>query len=105
MATAIFKKTQTKPGRRLTSTEKRPTRKNGKHLRVPVLLEEELAIKENARKAGLSTGVGSNGTAKSLKDFYVLTIRSISSVNFNSIGFFLILNLITIKLLTKLLKL
>ena len=30
------------------------TRKNGRHLRVPVLPEEEEAIKENARTAGLS---------------------------------------------------
>lgn len=36
------------------STEK-PTRKNGKHLRVPVLADEEQAIKNNAAKAGLTT--------------------------------------------------
>ena len=34
--------------------EKVKTRKNGIHLRVPVLAEEELGIKENAGKAGLS---------------------------------------------------
>jgi hypothetical protein len=31
------------------------TRKNGKHLRVPVLPDEENTIKENAAKAGLKT--------------------------------------------------
>ena len=30
------------------------TRKNGKHLRVPVLYEEEAAIKQNAEAAGLT---------------------------------------------------
>ncbi|MBA5705973.1 conjugal transfer protein TraJ [Pseudomonas fulva] len=32
----------------------RDTRKNGKHLRVPVLPSEELTIKENASKASLT---------------------------------------------------
>ena len=36
-------------------TEKKPTRKHGLHLRVPVLPEEEKEIKENAAKAGLKT--------------------------------------------------
>lgn len=31
-----------------------PTRKTGRHLRVPVLPDEELAIKANAAQAGLS---------------------------------------------------
>ncbi len=31
-----------------------PTRKNGRHLRVPVLLDEEIQIKSNAVSAGLS---------------------------------------------------
>lgn len=34
--------------------EKSVTRKNGRHLRVPVLPEEEEAIKANARAAGLT---------------------------------------------------
>ena len=29
----------------MTETEKKPTRKNGRHLRVPVLPDEEQAIK------------------------------------------------------------
>lgn len=33
---------------------KTPTRKNGRHLRVPVLLSEEIQIKSNAAAAGLS---------------------------------------------------
>ncbi|HAT1129363.1 TPA: conjugal transfer transcriptional regulator TraJ [Legionella pneumophila] len=33
---------------------KTPTRKNGRHLRVPVLPSEEIQIKSNAAKAGLS---------------------------------------------------
>ena len=33
---------------------KNPTRKNGRHLRVPVLLSEEIQIKSNAATAGLS---------------------------------------------------
>ena len=33
---------------------KTPTRKNGRHLRVPVLSEEEIQIKSNAASAGLS---------------------------------------------------
>lgn len=32
----------------------KPTRKRGRHLRVPVLPDEERAIKENADRAGLS---------------------------------------------------
>lgn len=35
--------------------EEKITRKNGKHLRVPVLPEEELIIKENAAQVGLTT--------------------------------------------------
>lgn len=34
--------------------KKATTRKSGRHLRVPVLPDEEEAIKENARQAGLS---------------------------------------------------
>ncbi|MDD5494465.1 MAG: conjugal transfer transcriptional regulator TraJ [Dehalococcoidia bacterium] len=34
--------------------KKQNTRKHGKHLRVPVLPEEEAAIKENAERAGLT---------------------------------------------------
>lgn len=37
----------------MTETAKPPTRKHGRHLRVPVLPEEEKAIKENAANAGL----------------------------------------------------
>lgn len=33
---------------------KTPTRKNGRHLRVPVLPDEEIQIKSNAATAGLS---------------------------------------------------
>lgn len=33
---------------------KTPTRKNGRHLRVPVLPNEEIQIKSNAANAGLS---------------------------------------------------
>ncbi|KTD34966.1 plasmid mobilization protein [Legionella israelensis] len=33
---------------------KTPTRKNGRHLRVPVLPSEEIQIKSNAATAGLS---------------------------------------------------
>ena len=33
---------------------KTPTRKNGRHLRVPVLPSEEIQIKSNAANAGLS---------------------------------------------------
>ncbi|HII4560424.1 TPA: conjugal transfer transcriptional regulator TraJ [Legionella pneumophila] len=33
---------------------KTPTRKNGRHLRVPVLSSEEIQIKSNAATAGLS---------------------------------------------------
>ena len=33
---------------------KNPTRKNGRHLRVPVLPSEEIKIKSNAATAGLS---------------------------------------------------
>jgi hypothetical protein len=35
--------------------DKKPTRKNGRHLRVPVLPTEESEIKANASKSGLST--------------------------------------------------
>ncbi len=38
----------------MTETKIKPTRKNGRHLRVPVLPEEEQEIKENAAKAGLT---------------------------------------------------
>ncbi len=34
--------------------QKKPTRKHGRHLRVPVLPEEEIQIKTNAAQAGLS---------------------------------------------------
>jgi hypothetical protein len=34
--------------------QRRATRKNGKHLRVPVLPEEETAIKKNAAQSGLT---------------------------------------------------
>lgn len=37
----------------MTQTEKPPTRKHGRHLRVPVLPDEEQAIKANAAKVGL----------------------------------------------------
>lgn len=37
----------------MTEIEKKPTRKHGRHLRVPVLPDEEQAIKANAAKAGL----------------------------------------------------
>ena len=33
---------------------KKPTRKHGRHLRVPVLPDEEIAIKSHAAQAGLS---------------------------------------------------
>ena len=39
----------------MSDIEKKPTRKHGRHLRVPVLPEEEKEIKENAAKAGLKT--------------------------------------------------
>ena len=36
------------------SNTPKPTRKKGRHLRVPVLPEEEAAIKDNAAQAGMS---------------------------------------------------
>lgn len=39
----------------MTKTKKETTRKHGKHLRVPVLPDEEKIIKDNATKAGLTT--------------------------------------------------
>lgn len=39
----------------MSESEKKPTRKNGRHLRVPVLPHEEIEIKTNAAKAGLTT--------------------------------------------------
>lgn len=39
----------------MSEIEKPPTRKNGRHLRVPVLPNEEIEIKTNAAKAGLTT--------------------------------------------------
>ncbi|HHV6060379.1 TPA: conjugal transfer transcriptional regulator TraJ [Legionella pneumophila] len=38
----------------MDNTFKTPTRKNGRHLRVPVLPSEEIQIKSNAAIAGLS---------------------------------------------------
>ncbi len=38
----------------MDNTVKSPTRKNGRHLRVPVLPNEESQIKSNAANAGLS---------------------------------------------------
>lgn len=38
----------------MENNKKTPTRKNGRHLRVPVLPEEEEIIKKNAKAAGLS---------------------------------------------------
>ncbi|WP_419419471.1 conjugal transfer transcriptional regulator TraJ [Legionella sp. D16C41] len=38
----------------MDNTLKTPTRKNGRHLRVPVLSSEEIQIKSNAATAGLS---------------------------------------------------
>lgn len=39
----------------MSEIAKYPTRKNGRHLRVPVLPDEEQHIKNNALKAGLKT--------------------------------------------------
>lgn len=39
----------------MSEIEKAPTRKHGRHLRVPVLPDEEKEIKGNAAKAGLKT--------------------------------------------------
>lgn len=65
------------------ATEK-PTRKNGKHIRVPVLPDEETAIKQNAETAGLSTAaflrkVGMGYEVESLVD--VEQVRELSRVN------------------------
>ncbi|HHS2910622.1 conjugal transfer transcriptional regulator TraJ [Legionella pneumophila serogroup 1] len=38
----------------MDESNKNPTRKHGRHLRVPVLPDEEIAIKTNAARAGLS---------------------------------------------------
>lgn len=39
----------------MSDEQKNPTRKHGRHLRVPVLPDEENEIKANAAKAGLTT--------------------------------------------------
>lgn len=39
----------------MSDIKKNPTRKHGRHLRVPVLPEEEAQIKANATNAGLTT--------------------------------------------------
>lgn len=38
----------------MDKTKQTPTRKHGRHLRVPVLPDEEIEIKSNAARAGLS---------------------------------------------------
>jgi len=38
----------------MSENQKNSTRKNGRHLRVPVLPDEEIEIKANAARAGLS---------------------------------------------------
>jgi hypothetical protein len=38
----------------MIDSNKTPTRKHGRHLRVPVLPNEEIQIKNNASKAGIS---------------------------------------------------
>ncbi|CZP18802.1 conjugal transfer transcriptional regulator TraJ [Legionella pneumophila] len=38
----------------MDNQNKKPTRKHGRHLRVPVLPDEEISIKSNAAQAGLS---------------------------------------------------
>jgi len=65
-------------------TTEKFTRKNGKHIRVPVLPDEEAAIKNNANQAGLSTAaflrkVGMGYEVESLVD--VDQVRELSRVN------------------------
>lgn len=65
-------------------TTEKTTRKNGKHIRVPVLPEEEAAIKQNAEYAGLSTAaflrkVGMGYEVESLVD--VEQVKELSRVN------------------------
>ena len=58
--------------------EKRKTRKHGKHLRVPVLEQEEDAIKQRAAKAGLSV---SSYLRKIALDYPIYNILDYQSVD------------------------
>ncbi|MGC0987114.1 conjugal transfer transcriptional regulator TraJ [Pantoea agglomerans] len=65
-------------------TTDKPTRKNGKHIRVPVLPDEEAAIRDNANQAGLSTAaflrkIGMGYEVESFVD--VDQVRELSRVN------------------------
>lgn len=65
-------------------TSQKPTRKHGKHIRVPVLPEEEAAIKANAEKAGISTAaflrkVGLGYEVEALVD--IEQVRELSRIN------------------------
>ncbi|NIF90019.1 conjugal transfer transcriptional regulator TraJ [Burkholderia sp. Cy-637] len=60
------------------------TRKNGRHLRVPVLAEEEAAIKEKAEQAGLSVAaylrnVGMGYTIQGVIDARL--VRELAKIN------------------------
>jgi hypothetical protein len=61
-----------------------PTRKSGRHLRVPVLPEEEAAIKEKAQQAGLSVAaylrnVGMGYTIQGVVDQEM--VRKLAKIN------------------------
>ena len=64
---------------------KKPTRKHGRHLRVPVLPDEENLIKSNAAQAGLSIAeylrrVGQGHTIQSAIDKdYILQLSKINA--------------------------
>jgi hypothetical protein len=65
-------------------TEQKTTRKNGKHIRVPVLPEEEEQIKANATTAGLSVAaflrkVGMGYEVDAMVD--IEQVRELSRVN------------------------
>jgi hypothetical protein len=56
------------------------TRKHGKHLRVPVLYEEEAAIKQNAEAAGLTVAayllnIGMGGSVANIHKGVIDTLK------------------------------